>query len=79
VIGQETHGGVISTGGTHLQDGSWLRLPFRGWYSKLDGSNMERTGCTPDHVVANPPGDLIHGRDPQLERAIAAALEQIED
>jgi tricorn protease len=77
VVGQQTFGGVISTGGTRLLDGSFLRLPFRGWRSKLDGSNLEGTGCMPDIVVENLPGDLARGLDRQLERGIAEALRQI--
>jgi tricorn protease len=78
VVGQQTFGGVISTGGTSLLDGSYLRLPFRGWHSKLDGSNLEGTGCMPDIVVENVPGDLARGVDLQLARAIEEALRQVE-
>jgi tricorn protease len=78
VVGQQTAGGVISTGATTLLDGSTLRLPGRGWYSKLDGSNLEGTGCMPDIVVANLPGEVERGIDRQLERALAEALKQIE-
>ena len=82
VVGQRTHGGVISTGGTHLGDGSWLRLPFRGWYSRFDsrdpeglgGSNLEGTGCPPDIVIENHPDDLLRGVDLQLDRALQEAL-----
>lgn len=74
VVGQQTHGGVISTGGTHLGDGSWLRLPFRGWTSRLDGSNLEGTGCLPDIVIENHPDDIARGIDLQLDRALQEAL-----
>ena len=77
VIGQQTAGCVISTDGTTLLDGSFLRLPERGWYTKLNGANQEGTGCPPDIVVANLPGDLARGKDAQLERAIAEALKEI--
>lgn len=77
LVGQQTYGGVISTGGSRLMDGSWVRLPGRGWYTKYDGSNMERVGCTPDVVVENTPGDLSRGRDPQLETAAQLAMDQI--
>ena len=42
---------VISTGGTRLLDGSWLRLPFRGWWSNGTGLDMEGNGAVPDHPV----------------------------
>ena len=77
VVGQQTAGGVISTGGTNLADGSYLRLPFRKWVSRLDGSNQEGTGCRPDIVVENLPGDLARGIDLQLSRAVEEALRQI--
>ncbi|MBU1699408.1 MAG: hypothetical protein KJ970_16635 [Candidatus Eisenbacteria bacterium] len=78
VVGQQTYGGVISTGATTLIDGSRLRLPGRGWISKLDGSNMERVGCTPDIVVENRPDALQRGVDQQLEVAVQLALQEIE-
>ncbi len=77
VVGQRTHGAVISTGGTSLGDGSYLRLPFRGWTSRLNGAQLEGTGCEPDVVVENVPGDLARGIDRQLERAVAEALAQL--
>ncbi len=77
VVGQRTHGGVISTGGTTLGDGAYLRLPFRGWTSKLDGSNLEGTGCMPDIVVANLPGEMARGLDRQLQRALEEALARL--
>jgi tricorn protease len=78
LVGRRTYGGVISTGGTNLVDGSWLRLPFRGWWSKLDGSCLEGTGCVPDIPVTNEPGEIALGIDRQLERALEAALEALQ-
>lgn len=77
IVGQRTYGGVISTGGTHLVDGSWVRLPFRGWWSKLDGSPLEGTGCVPDHAVRNAPEEIVRGVDRQLEKALELAIDQI--
>ena len=77
VVGQQTAGAVISTGAATMLDGSRIRLPGRGWYSRLNGANEEGTGCMPDIEVANLPGDLQRGVDRQLERAIKEALRQI--
>ncbi len=77
VVGQQTYGAVISTGGTELGDGSYLRLPFRGWTSRLNGANLEGTGCLPDIVVENRPDDLARGVDQQLQRAVEEALAQL--
>jgi tricorn protease len=77
LVGQQTYGGVISTGSSRLMDGSRVRLPGRGWWTKYDGSNMEKVGCPPDVVVENTPGHLSRERDPQLETAVQLAVEQI--
>lgn len=78
LVGKQTYGAVISTGGAGLQDGSFVRLPFRGWYVN-DGTrtNMELNGCPPDHAVENLPQDHAAGLDRQLEKAIEVALRQI--
>ena len=77
VVGEQTYGAVISTGGTSLGDGTWLRLPFRGWYTNLDGSGMEDHGCMPDLRVENTPTALVSGEDPQLAAAVMEALRQV--
>ncbi len=75
VVGKQTYGAVISTGGTGLQDGSFVRLPFRGWYVN-DGThtNMEGHGCPPDYAVENLPQDFRAGLDRQLEKAVTVGL-----
>lgn len=78
LVGKQTYGAVISTGGTRLQDGSFVRLPFRGWYVD-DGTrtNMEHHGCPPDHAVENLPQDFAAGLDRQLEKAIEVGMRLI--
>ncbi|MDA1259572.1 MAG: S41 family peptidase [Planctomycetota bacterium] len=75
VVGKQTYGAVISTGGAGLQDGSSVRLPFRGWYVN-DGThtNMEHNGCPPDHAVENLPQDYAAGLDRQLDKAIEVGM-----
>ena len=70
LIGETTGGAVISTGGTTLIDGSYLRIPFRGWYVSGSGIDMEKQGAVPDIIVPEPPGEEGSGRDSQLERAV---------
>ncbi|RME84102.1 MAG: hypothetical protein D6785_05950 [Planctomycetota bacterium] len=77
LVGKTTYGGVISTGGTRLLDGSYLRLPFRGWYLHPSGQNMENHGAKPDVVVENPPGEEIAGQDRQLKKAVKLLLSQL--
>ncbi len=75
VVGKRTYGAVISTGGAGLLDGSFVRVPFRGWYVN-DGTrtNMEGNGCPPDHPVEVLPQDHAAGLDRQLEKAIEVGL-----
>ena len=40
LVGQPTFGAVISTGSHRLQNGA-IRMPYRAWYVKESGMNME--------------------------------------
>ncbi|MFZ5785600.1 MAG: S41 family peptidase [Acidobacteriota bacterium] len=78
VVGMPTFGAVISTGGAGLTDGSFVRLPGRGWYVAGSGVNMELNGCPPDHVVEQPPiEDMARDRDTQLARAVEVLLAEL--
>ena len=69
LVGEQTYGGVISTGGTSLVDGTTVRLPFRGWYT-LDGRDMENNGAMPDVRVPPNPVDESRDFDAQLKAAV---------
>ncbi len=86
VVGMETGGNVISTDGFGNRYHGYIRLPFRGWYVWGDEKHPERNhknqegvhelaGCIPDYVVDLTPADQLHGRDPQLKKAVELALE----
>ena len=77
LIGKETFGAVISTGGRGLIDGSYVRLPFRGWYVKKTDQNMDFSGAVPDHELENTP-DYRTGEDAQLKKAVEVLLEKID-
>jgi tricorn protease len=78
VVGMPTFGAVISTGGAELADGSFVRLPGRGWYVAGSGTNMEHNGCPPDHVVEQPPlEDMAKDRDTQLAKAVEVLLAEL--
>ncbi len=79
LVGTPTFGAVISTGGSSLIDGSYIRLPFRAWYVKKTDQNMEHGPAVPDIIVNNEPDSKAEGRDEQLERAVNELLEQIND
>ncbi|MDP6890820.1 MAG: S41 family peptidase [Phycisphaerales bacterium] len=76
LVGEETYGGVISTGAFTLIDGTRVRQPFRGWYLP-DGTDMESRGAIPDVRVGRHPADEVAGRDAQLEAAVSTLLKQL--
>lgn len=77
LVGQQTYGGVISTGAFTLMDGTRVRQPFRGWYL-LDGTDMENNGAVPDIIVDQSPQDEAAGRDRQLEAAVEDLLSRLD-
>jgi len=78
LVGKPTFGAVISTGGFSLMDGSFVRMPFRAWYVKATGENMEHGPAVPDVVVDNAPDSKANGEDPQLRKAVDVLLNQID-
>lgn len=81
LVGQTTYGGVISTGGWRLIDGTFVRQPFRGWFI-IDGTDMENHGAVPDVLVPPDPedeaADQPYGYDRQLKAAVDDLLKRIE-
>ena len=77
LVGIPTFGAVISTGGQTLIDGSYVRVPFRGWYVKSSQKNMDFTPAMPDIVVHNNPDDKAKGKDTQLKRAVDELLKDL--
>lgn len=77
LVGQQTYGGVISTGGTALIDGTFVRLPFRGWYL-MDGTDMENHGAVPDILVPQTPEAESANNDEQLHAAVDDLLKRVQ-
>lgn len=78
VIGMPTFGGVIGTGGMHLLNGAWFRLPWVGWYTS-DGRNMENTGAQPDILIERAPLEHLENRDSQLEKAVDILMAELSE
>ena len=76
LVGQQTYGGVISTGGFSLVDGTFVRLPFRGWYL-MDGTDMENNGAMPDIVVPQTPADEAAEQPWGYDRQLKAAVDEL--
>jgi len=77
LVGTPTFGAVISTGGHTLIDGSYVRVPFRGWYVKSSEKNMDFTPAVPDIIVKNGPDEKKNGIDSQLKTAVDELLKQL--
>jgi Tol biopolymer transport system component/C-terminal processing protease CtpA/Prc len=77
VVGMPTFGAVISTGSASLIDGSLVRLPFRAWFVKSSGKNMENSGAEPDIILQNSPDGKAKGEDEQLKKAVEELLKDI--
>lgn len=72
VIGTKTAGAVGSTSRSELGDGSLLSITV-AIYVSANGATLNGIGVSPDITVARTDDDIIAGRDPQLDAAIANA------
>jgi tricorn protease len=78
IVGQRTWGGLVGTlGFPVLMDGGVITAPNLAIWTPEEGWVVENEGVPPDIEVEQTPKDVIAGRDPQLERAIQVALEQL--
>jgi tricorn protease len=80
LIGKRTWGGVIGYMRDHrLVDGTVITEPEYSFWFKDVGWSVENYGTDPDIEVDITPQDYVQGADPQLERAVAEALKQLEN
>ncbi|MDN5858548.1 MAG: S41 family peptidase, partial [Pseudonocardia sp.] len=78
VVGTRTWGGVIGIDGRYsLVDGTSVTQPRYGFWFDDTGWGVENRGVEPDVEVQITPQDWEAGRDPQLDRAIAMAVERL--
>ena len=78
LVGVPTNGSVISTGGKSLMDGSFVRVPFRGWFTRATNQNQELGPAVPDVIVENQPDWLAKNTDDQLKTAVELLLKDID-
>jgi tricorn protease len=77
LVGKRTWGGLVGTlGFPVLMDGGVVTAPNLAIWTE-DGWIVENVGVAPDIEVEQIPADVIAGRDPQLEKAIQIALEEL--
>ncbi len=80
LIGKRTWGWVIGIEPRHLLvDNTITTQPEFSFYFDDVGWNVENYGTDPDIEVEITPQDYAVGRDPQLERAIAEVLRQMDE
>jgi len=79
LVGTRTWGGVIGIWPRHpLADGTVTTQPEYSFHFDDVGWQVENYGTDPDVEIDNAPQDYVRGADPQLESAIAVALDLLE-
>ena len=79
LIGTRTWGGLIGIGGyPNLMDGGGVTAPRWGGYNPTTGDfDIENKGVKPDIEVEFDPALWRKGQDPQLEKAVSVALDEL--
>jgi tricorn protease len=78
LVGKRTWGGLVGVSQYPvLMDGGNVTSPNFGFFSPKGQWDVENHGTPPDVVVDQDPKPVHEGHDPQLERAVAIALEQM--
>ena len=77
LVGKRTWGGLVGIlGFPEFIDGGAVTAPNVAIWTK-DGFIVENVGIAPDIEVEQWPVDVINGKDPQLEKAIQVALDEL--
>jgi tricorn protease len=81
LIGTRTWGGLIGIGGyPQLIDGGGITAPRFGLYNPHTGEfDVENIGVSPDIAVDLDPALWRQGHDPQLEKGVSVALEDLKE
>jgi tricorn protease len=80
LVGKRTWGGLVHTADTPtFIDGGSMIAPRGGFFDRDGKWAVENEGITPDVDVENWPKDVIAGKDPQLERAVAEAMRMLKE
>jgi len=79
LIGTRTWGGLIGIGGyPHLMDGGEVTAPRWGIFNPDTGQfDVENKGVSPDIEVELDPAAWRQGHDPQLEKGVSVALDDL--
>ncbi len=78
LVGKRTWGGLVGIGGIpDLMDGGTVTSPSFGQFSPAGEWDVENRGIAPDFEVEQDPKAVADGHDPQLEKAVALALDEL--
>ena len=76
LVGTRTWGGLVGiAGAAPLMDGGFTGAPQSGFWNPNGTWDVENHGVAPDIEVEMDPAAVKAGRDPQLEKAVAVALD----
>jgi tricorn protease len=79
LVGKRTWGGLVGIlGFPVLMDGGRVTAPNLAIWVENGGWVVENEGVPPDVEVEQLPADVNAGKDPQLDKAIAMVMEQLE-
>lgn len=78
LVGKRTWGGLVGIGAIPvLMDGGSVTSPSVAFFSPEGKWDVENHGVEPDVAVEQDPKAVAEGHDPQLERAVSIAMEQL--
>jgi tricorn protease len=79
LVGKRTWGGLVGISGIPvLMDGGHVTSPSVAFFSPKGEWDVENRGVDPDEVVEQDPKAVSEGHDPQLEKAVSIALQNLE-
>ncbi len=79
LVGTRTWGGLIGISGNPRPiDGGSVSVPTFGFWNTDGDWDVEGYGVDPDYEIENAPHLMANGSDPQLEMAIALAIDKLE-
>lgn len=78
LVGTKTWGGLVGIWDVPgLVDGGYITAPRGGFYNLQGEWDVENKGIAPDVLVEQDPKLVRDGHDPQLEKAVEVAMEQL--
>jgi len=78
LVGKRTWGGLVGIGPIPvLMDGGHVTSPSVAFFSPKGEWDVENHGVEPDYAVEQDPKAISEGHDPQLEKAVSLALDEL--